>query len=725
MGRVALLLLIGLSACVEPLDAPCSSECTPGASACDGNAVVVCNDFDGDACTEWEPAATCGAGTTCNAGACVASCVSSCTNQGLQLCAGDQVLRCDDWNSDSCLEWSTLEMCAPGTCSNGACAPPCSDACVRGTRTCAGNSVVVCDNNDGDFCSEWMLPVSCGSGTICNAGVCEGACVSTCSAPGARLCNGDQVVQCGDWNADSCLEWLEVTTCAPGTCSNGQCSTPCQDACPRGIRVCTGNSVQACENTDGDACTEWQTPVPCGPGTVCDAGACVSACTNTCSVLGAQLCDGDRVVRCGDWNSDSCLEWGNFDTCAPGTCSNGMCTAPCVDACIRGARECNGTGVQVCGNTDGDACTEWAPPVICGSGTSCQGGSCVATCITTCWTPGAAICNGDQILLCHDQNSDSCNEWSGVGTCPPGTCSEGACVLPCVDQCAPSDRVCNGNAVQLCGNTDGDSCTEWESATPCGAGETCRTGTCVPNCESNCVAGPPICDGNAVRNCGDSNGDGCLEWSAALPCGAGDVCSSGMCIPFLPPDIPTWMRQAHSHLLLPPSGWTSGVAWMQAVHDSRFPGTSTVEVDWLRLYAVTGTGEVLVASGAALSGVMWTERWSRIPWYSTKADSSVALPSVGTEIAMFQTSTAPNLVWHWGGPRIASIPSGTTTFVARARIRVIGPAIVQLGIDFWASPTAEYTVLDGNNTEAGIGDWHGPQPGWVDIEVRLAPPLLP
>lgn len=49
------------------------------------------------------------------------------------------------------------------------------------------------------------------------------------------------------------------------------------------------------------------------------------------------------------------------------------------------------------------------------------------------------------------------------------------------------------------------------------------------NCSSNCVsAGQKRCDGDAVQVCELSAG--CLKWTAAIACGSGQVCESGICV---------------------------------------------------------------------------------------------------------------------------------------------------------------------------------------------------
>ena len=62
----------------------------------------------------------------------------------------------------------------------------------------------------------------------------------------------------------------------------------------------------------------------------CQNGACVQLpppCTDECSPYGAVACATWNVTKtCGNYDSDSCLEWGGYTACPFGTtCSNGVC----------------------------------------------------------------------------------------------------------------------------------------------------------------------------------------------------------------------------------------------------------------------------------------------------------------------------------------------------------------------------------------------------------------
>ncbi len=70
-------------------------------------------------------------------------------------------------------------------------------------------------------------------------------------------------------------------------------------------------------------CKQYSTPcdVPAGWTVV---NSC-STCTNEC-ILGSRKCSGNGYQTCGNYDNDTCSEWGSITNCPTGsTCSNGIC----------------------------------------------------------------------------------------------------------------------------------------------------------------------------------------------------------------------------------------------------------------------------------------------------------------------------------------------------------------------------------------------------------------
>jgi hypothetical protein len=339
------------------------------------------------------------------------------------------------------------------------------------------------------------------------------SCTNVCSYGGQKMCAGTYAggyYQCSDYNYDSCLEWGSMKYCAGGQQCTGQglCATSsgCTNECSyAGLKTCYGSSTyKQCGQYDSDSCLEWSNYQYCPGGTTCSAatGQCISqTCTNECSYSGAKQCSGSYGYQtCGEYDSDGCVEWGGYTSCASGkTCSSGSCiTAPsCTNECSSsGAKQCSGTyGYQTCGHYDSDSCLEWSTVSSCSSGYVCSGGNCI-------------------------YNTPSCsNECSYSG----------------YKQCSSS------STYQTCGNYDSDTCLEWSASVSCSSGYTCNSGACTQTtCSNECAyAGQKVCYGTAgYKYCGQYDSDSCLDLgSTVYSCGYSKKCSNGSCISSLVPYV--------------------------------------------------------------------------------------------------------------------------------------------------------------------------------------------
>ncbi|MFO0745303.1 MAG: PKD domain-containing protein [Myxococcota bacterium] len=413
----------------------------------------------------------------------VDACDPTCSEVGATSCDGNGIITCED--QAGCLVWSAPVDCGSDLCSAGACVHDCaSDCSVDGATRCAGDAVETC-GEDGDGCLVWGAAVACDAGEACSNGACATTCTSECDAIGVHACDGAAGVKtCADPDHDGCLTWGAPVACDAGqSCANGACVLGCSDECSVvGARRCLSNGVQTCGNSDPDSCLEWGTAVACGAGTTCSDGFCTATCSDECTTVGAKRCQGNGVETCGNTDADSCLEWSTAVACGASlTCSNGACTVTCSDECTIGQKQCSGNGVQTCGNTDADSCTEWGSAIACGQNQACQNGACVATCSDEC-SAGQKQCSGNGVQTCGNSDADACTEWGAAIACGANqACQSGVCVATCSDECTAGQKQCSGNGVQTCGNTDADACTEWGAAVACGAAQTCQGGICVDN----------------------------------------------------------------------------------------------------------------------------------------------------------------------------------------------------------------------------------------------------
>lgn len=194
----------------------------------------------------------------------------------------------------------------------------------------------------------------------------------------------------------------------------------------------------------------------------------------------------------------------------------------------------------------------------------------------------------------------------------------------------------------------------------------------------------------------------------------------------VPPDVPDGIRQGHVNYALPPGGWQSGVAWIHMIYDVRYPAApNRVEVDWIRLHAVTSTGAVtLVADGfAAPSSVSWAETHARAPWFGPphtaltfdrSADVFAAVPGDAPErLTIVGTDRIPL------PPSPMAIPAGATHIRLTARIRITGRVLAQAGVDFWIDDSV--AAAPGNHVQAGVTDWLTDTGQWEVVTLDLLP----
>ena len=521
----------------------CTDECTvAGAKKCDGNAATSCADANGDGCLEWGTVLACNPGTTCSGGFCATTCTDECDTVGAKKCELNGVEICGNYDADGCLEWGSPTPCEAGlTCSKGSCETGCADGCaVSGTKQCQGGGVAACGDYNADGCLEWGTVSPCEGGQSCSGGFCTETCTDECTVSGAKKCSGDAVIACGDHDADDCLEWGAPAACGSGlVCAGGHCAAQCFDECTvSGAKKCDGNALVVCGDDDVDGCLEWGAPATCAAGLLCDAGACVTQCTDECTVSGAKKCDGGGVAVCGNYDADGCLEWGAPTPCDAGlVCSAGNCQTKCSDECtVVGAKHCEPGGLALCGDTNADGCLEWGTPTACAAGQSCSSGHCAAQCSDECTVIGAKQCDPAGVVTCGDHDGDPCLEWGTPAPCDsPYVCSQGNCSIGCTDECdVVSQKQCVVGAVgqfQVCGDFDADACLEWGTAETCAAGLACSDGNCKSTCESACfIDGQSVCEGNGAKTCGDANGDGCLEWGTIAWCEPWQTCGAGACV---------------------------------------------------------------------------------------------------------------------------------------------------------------------------------------------------
>ena len=218
----------------------------------------------------------------------------------------------------------------------------------------------------------------------------------------------------------------------------------------------------------------------------------------------------------------------------------------CLPECsVLDARRClNATTVERCGDFDADECLEWGEDTPCGDGLACNEGVCETTCISECSEEHATRCDeAGRVVTCIDSDGQGCLKWATASPCePPLVCSEGHCGAACTNECNPGDaRRCteaSQTRFEVCGEYDGDGCLEWGTPQACEGMLVCSEGECVATCSDECdTAGDFTCDGNGRKECGEYDGDGCLEWGSVVWCEPGYACDEGICEKIETPEV--------------------------------------------------------------------------------------------------------------------------------------------------------------------------------------------
>ncbi|MDY0061814.1 MAG: hypothetical protein RBU45_18530 [Myxococcota bacterium] len=314
---------LGESAC-QPI---CQHDCEVDATRCpDATSWQYCS-TDERGCRQWSPAEPCAELETCKpaTGRCSPPvCESECADQDVR-CSEDGLglQRCEDPASDGCWRWSLPTPCGEGQrCEQDHCVLDCTPGCpTLGQTRCNGSQQQTCVLLDSG-CLGWGPLARCPAGQSCSDGSCREQCVDECSPTGDVRCAAasNSLQSCGDWDDDPCLEWSLGTPCPAGqTCSGESCQLDCQDDCQAGARRCVLEGLQDCGQYDADLCLDWSPATHCGADEVCEVDRCVVSCQDECLAGETTCLDDAHLARCGNHDADRCLEW----EVAPAACPDG------------------------------------------------------------------------------------------------------------------------------------------------------------------------------------------------------------------------------------------------------------------------------------------------------------------------------------------------------------------------------------------------------------------
>ena len=439
-------------------------------------------DFIGGKCLQWDGAGDKFCGKQCGSNA-------GCP-PGFSCMSGTTPKQCVPTSQDcSNITMPCIPDCANKYCGSNGCGGTCGDCdgnCVNGQ--CEEPTNFCSDKISGNYCSGDKLIVCLGK-QISQQFICNYGCKQ--NPPGTNdVCNPapGQGVQCDDCATDSncktgykCLNWTsypDIHWCAKKCTSDSQCQ-----------------ANHKCSSNTGACAPDWYSK-------------CVGNKVYTYDYCGNQLAYKKTCAASQD-------------------CTNGECVKNCSNACIlSGQKQCVGSSsYQVCGNFDDDSCFEWGSTKSCGSGEKCEGsGKC---------TPVSGT--GGQCDDCDDasdcESGYKCLNWKNypeINWCAKPCTSDSQCpdnheCSNITDACKPSwYSKCVGNEIykyDYCGN-------EIKYVKTCGANQACSSGQCVDQCSNDCdTLGEKLCIGvSSYLVCGNYDADPCNDLSSTKSCDAGQQC---------------------------------------------------------------------------------------------------------------------------------------------------------------------------------------------------------
>jgi hypothetical protein len=202
-----------------------------------------------------------------------------------------------------------------------------------------------------------------------------------------------------------------------------------------------------------------------------------------------------------------------------------------------------------------------------------------------------------------------------------------------------------------------------------------------------------------------------------------------LCIPFLAlaqtdSRVPAEVRfkSGYINAVSKPPDFTSAVLWGIAIADTRVPGyeKAQVEIAYTRLSCRADGKDVLLNDD---HGNVGGGLYRRHPWFGTDAHDPIPLGhSKDHNAVILRVGQSPDRVWHfWSASPRAALPQGHLEgCTVKARVRISGGALLQMGMDYWRNPSIGFGS-GGNNHEAGASKWYFPSKDWQEATFTDIP----
>ncbi len=213
------------------------------------------------------------------------------------------------------------------------------------------------------------------------------ACIDECELGVGGCFNRNQTEIAGRCEKINGCNKLVIDAICPAEdrCESGVCikniSGNCHHDCIENSYICFETALMKCIDYDNDGCFEWKAEENCGDNQVCTINGCADVqCSEQCRE-GESRCSGSYVQECGQFNSDSCMEWGNTNACEEGkTCRNGVCansSITCTNQCVKGTLRCSGNKIESCKLSETTGCYGYVAEKTCSTSQVCASGRCI------------------------------------------------------------------------------------------------------------------------------------------------------------------------------------------------------------------------------------------------------------------------------------------------------------------------------------------------------------
>ncbi len=269
------------------------------------------------------------------------------------------------------------------------------------------------------------------------------------------------------------------------------------------------------------------------------AASC-SVDSDSCVSSGSRRCIGDFTYEiCGDYDSDSCLEWSAVYNCnADQVCKEGTCivqvTIPSVPSNLQANPSSNSIRLNWQDNSNNEQgfkierAVDSILPIKIVTADAIGGYKQIATVAANV---NSYIDSGLQESTTYEYRIRSYNS---AGSSSYSNTVSIITLSTCTNECSPINaNECSGIGYRICGNYDQDSCLEWGTITSCSTEQTCVNGACLTkpkNDQRNCIDGTNhnSCSVRKPKYCNN----GVLANNCALcGCNNNGVCSNnGLCL---------------------------------------------------------------------------------------------------------------------------------------------------------------------------------------------------